>query len=184
LVKLIFTSAKPPSLKHKSMVAALQYTTDVLNKYFGSVFAQSGPVVVLGNLVQPDGSVATANDNRVIITLVNIELTTKKAPIALGNRQSPGTAAAASTPNYRLYILMSAHFSNYTEGLKYLDKGIEFFTNSPILDAAADTNMPAGIAMIEFAVENLSYEQIQSVWAASGARYQPSVVYRLNIISK
>jgi hypothetical protein len=167
------------------MLEALQCITDVLDKYLKNLFGLTEDVVVLGKLVNADGTVLQANENRIVVSLINMEVTTAKTPIALGNRQVPIPSASPSvTPGYHLYLLMSANFNEYASALKFLDALVVYFTNNPILDAVIAPELPVGITRLELAFENTSYEQIQSIWATAGAKYQPCVVYKLSIVKK
>ncbi len=136
---------------------------------------------VLNRLVGADGSLPQMNLDKVVISLVNVEKR-GKAPVSLGYKSvtdaGPGKAAVG---NHTLFLLVSSNFYDYAETLKFLDMAIGFFEANAVIEAGTFPDIPQGIAKLEFAVESTPFDQLQNIWEAIGAKYQPSVVYKLTI---
>jgi hypothetical protein len=79
--------------------------------------------------------------------------------------------------------LFSSNFADYAEGLKFLNAAILFFQVHTFLDAATYPQMPEGLSKIEFDIEKLTYHQMHSLWTSMGAKYLPSVIYRMRLIT-
>jgi len=45
------------------------------------------------------------------------------------------------------------------------------------------SNIPTGLTKLEFEIEKITYHQMQSLWTAMGAKYQPSVIYKLRLVT-
>lgn len=93
-----------------------------------------------------------------------------------------------------LYILITANFQNkqldtptddYVEGLKQLSYAILFFQsknvftrgNSPIL-----ANYDEALSKIVVELYSYSFEQLYNFWSVVGAKYLPSVLYKVKTI--
>lgn len=135
--------------------------------------------VVLGRIVEPNGTVDDRLSGNVVICLANI---VKQSSLSgtLGYK-SPASAQVPVPSNYTLYILCTAFESNYLDVLRLLDVVMKFFDATPVMNHRNFPGLPTEIEKLEFAMENLSFEQLQSVWTAMGAKYQPSVVYKVSV---
>jgi len=60
---------------------------------------------------------------------------------------------------------------------------IMFFQVNAILDAHSYANIPSGLSKLEFDIEKINYQQMQGLWTAMGAKYQPSVLYKLRLVT-
>ena len=66
---------------------------------------------------------------------------------------------------------------------KVLNSAILFFQIHPMLDSSAYSTIPAGLHKLEYEIEKLGYHQMHSLWTAMGAKYQPSVIYKVRLIT-
>ncbi|AYL99029.1 DUF4255 domain-containing protein [Mucilaginibacter celer] len=163
---------------------ALRFTNDVLDQFLRNRFGLDESRVLLNNLIEGDGSIPTANQNKVVISLINIEKDTNK-PFNTRNQRLPNGNFTDISPEERfnLYILVSANFDDYNESLKFLNAAITFFQVNTCLSSATSSNLPQGITKLEFEIEKMTYHQMHSLWTAMGAKYQPSVVYKMWLIT-
>jgi hypothetical protein len=51
------------------------------------------------------------------------------------------------------------------------------------LDASSYSGIPPGLNKLEFEIEKISYHQMQGLWTSMGAKYIPSVIYQVRLIS-
>ena len=93
---------------------ALSCLTDEINLFFRSKLKINEDKAVLSGIVSADGTMAIREENKVIITLVNVEREKTAA-----NNAVPHTSLPL---NINLYVLFSAYFSaaNYPEALRFL----------------------------------------------------------------
>ncbi len=164
--------------------SALQFTCDVMGQFLKNRLGLDENKVLLNNLIEGNGSLPQENQNKVIVSLINIEKETSR-PFYNRNQQV-STEKYADTnlsERYNLDILISANFENYSETLKFLDEVLLFFQVNNSFDSSTFSKMPEGIPRLEFEIEKITYHQMQSLWTAMGAKYQPSVIYKMRLIS-
>lgn len=163
---------------------ALKFTRDVLDQFLKNRFGLDENIVVLNNVVDSTGASPTANQNKVVISLINIEKETARPFYVKNQRVSNGSYSDISpSEKYNLDLLISANFDDYQETLKFLSAVIMFFQINLCLDSGSSSSMPAGMSRLEYDIEKLSYHQMHSLWTAMGAKYQPSVIYKTRLIT-
>jgi hypothetical protein len=163
---------------------ALQFTNDVLDQFLRNRFGTDESKVVLNNLIEGNGSLPQINQNKVVISLINIEKETAKAFYVRNQKLTSGNYSDVSpAERYNLDLLISSNFDDYSETLKFLNAVIVFFQVNNSLDAGSFSGIPAGFTKLEFEIEKISYHQMQSLWTAMGAKYQPSVIYKMRLLT-
>jgi len=163
---------------------ALQFTGDVLNQFLKNRFSLDENKVLLNNLVEANGSAPAENQNKVVISLINIEKETAQ-PFYVRNKKMEGGDFAVTNPGerYNLDILISSNFDDYSETLKFLNAVISFFQAHSTLDNHSFPSAPTGLIKLEFEIEKISYHQMQSLWTAMAAKYHPSVIYKMRLVT-
>lgn len=156
---------------------ALQFISEILNDFLKKKLNTNESKVILNRVVNADGSPPKENDNKIVFTLINIE-----EEISLQQ-----TALKVNTTNkigknfHTIYILVHSNFEYYAESLELLDFTIDFFIENPIFNEASSPNFPVELERVRLEPINLTIEQICSLWSSIGAKYQPSVLYRVRI---
>ncbi|MCW3072047.1 MAG: hypothetical protein JWO44_1937 [Bacteroidetes bacterium] len=163
---------------------ALQFSSDVLGQFLKNRLSLDEDKVVLNNLIEGNGSLPEINRNKVVISLINIEKETLRPFYVRSEKLSNGNFADQSpSERYNLDLLISANFDSYNESLRFLGAVIQFFQVNTSLDAAFSSAIPAGLTRLEFEIEKISYRDMQSLWTAMGAKYQPSVIYKMRLVT-
>jgi hypothetical protein len=162
---------------------SLQFTNKLLGQFLKNRFKLDEEKTVLNNLVDPDGSIPRMNQNKVVLSLINIEKETNQ-PFYIQNKKLENGNYSNFNPveRYNLDILISSNFDDYIESLKFLDAVIYFFQINNYLDASSSSSIPEGLTKLEFEYEKNSYHQMHSLWTAMGAKYQPSVIYKMKLV--
>ncbi|HYG51033.1 MAG TPA: DUF4255 domain-containing protein [Flavobacteriales bacterium] len=163
---------------------ALQFTQSILDQFLRNRFGLDESIVILNNIVDSTGSPPSENQNKVVLSLINIEKETLKPFYNKNQRHSNGLFADSNpSERYNLDLLVSANFEDYHETLKFLGASMLFFQVNPCLDSGSSGEIPAGTNKLEFDIEKLTYHQMHSLWTAMGAKYQPSVIYKMRLIT-
>lgn len=118
------------------------------------------------------------------VTLINIEEERSVQPLPQ-LKSTPGGTVAKSNPLVRLnfHLLFSANFDgHYDEALKHLGYTITFFQAQNVFTPANAPDLPAGIEKLIFELVSLPLEQQNNIWASLGAKYRPSVVYKMRML--
>ncbi|MGB0929164.1 MAG: DUF4255 domain-containing protein [Chitinophagales bacterium] len=158
----------------------LPVIADELNEFFKLKFDLNEDKVILSSVVNQDGTISIPEENKVIVTLVNIE----KDPARSGGSHSSVVGMNAPI-NINLYVLFSAYFNtkNYNEALKFISGVIGFFQGKMTFDHRNTPMLPRHADKVIVELISMNLEELGRVWMAIGAKYLPSVLYRVRTIS-
>lgn len=162
---------------------ALVFTKNILDQYLQNKYGIADSIVLINNITSADGSIPQQNQNKVVISLINIEQETNQ-PFYNRKNQLPSGDYVNSTPKdrFNLDLLITAMFDDYQETLKFLNDSIMFFQAHENVGPNSYSNLPVGINKLSYVLEQLNYSKMHSLWTALGAKYTPSVVYRMKLI--
>ena len=153
----------------------LQFITDALNSFMQNRFALSETIVLLSPLNNADGTQPPESENKVLVTLLNLEMNANQA---LGNNL-PGHHQLVPPANFEITFIVSTRFPDYAKALKFCDAVASFFQANPVLDRSAFPSMPAEVDPLKVVFQSLSLQEMQDLWRDLGVSYQPSMVYRV-----
>lgn len=165
---------------------ALTHIKNQLNQYFKRTFAITEEIAVLSNIVEQDGSVPTLADNKLIISLVNIEHETRVQTIPARNGGFSGVNPKHAAPiHLNLYVMFSANFAsgNYEEALKFLSHTITFFQKNPVFTRQSTPDLDPAISKLILDIENLNVKDLSSLWSVISSKYIPSILYRIRMVT-
>jgi hypothetical protein len=179
---------------------ALEFIAEELNQYFKRKDPSNfGNVdcVVLSGLMKPDGTFALPTDQgddnfKVILTLINLE--EDRVAESQYNYQKINDRIQVVNPpvNINAYILFSVFANNYATALRLLSYVISFFQTNSIFDSTQYPQMNAKVAAdkpwekigrLLPTLHPISFEQQNNLWAALGAKYMPSAIYKIRTMS-
>ncbi len=118
------------------------------------------------------------------LTLINIEEERSVQQLPQLKPTAIGTTAK-SNPKVRLnfHLLFSTNFeNNYDEALKHIGYVITFFQARNVFLPSSHPSLPTGVEKLIFELLSLSLEQQNNMWAALGAKYRPSLVYKMRML--
>lgn len=153
-----------------------------LNEYLSGLLGTSEELVVVSNLLGPDGSPAPNVNNRVILFLTSIDKDTVTQRLPEGR----ASAFSGSQPLFlNIYLMVAANFTgaNYPEALKFLSLVIGFFHRQPVIDHANSPDLDQRIDKLVLDIENTSPQAMSNIWGVLGGRYLPSVLYRVRMVA-
>jgi hypothetical protein len=146
-----------------------------LNEFFRLKFGLKEDRVIISNLVNQDGSSSVKDENRIILSLVLIQ-----EEKTIGNIHQ-----GVSKPVYiNLFLLFSASFNEKlnTDALKFLTAVISFFQNKSTFNQQNTSNLNDGINKLTFEIVNQSFQEQSNLWSTLGAKYMPSILYKVRMI--
>lgn len=166
--------------------AAITHIAGELNQYLKRSFDLTEDLVVISNILEQDGSVATHVNNKIVVSLVNIEKDSvpyrHKGPVNAGANRF----TVSSPPVFfNLYLLFASCFvgSNYREGLKFISNTIGFFQSQPVFDRHNTPGLDRGIDKLILDVENLNMHDLSGLWGMLSGRYLPSIMYKVRMVT-
>jgi len=166
--------------------AAITQLANDLNESLRKTFRLDESIVAVSNTVEQDGSLPLQANNKVAVSLINIERETFSH-----NNGMPGSAgfsrsAKGHEPVYlNLYVMFSICFggNNYLESMKFLSSTIAFFQRRPVFDHSNSPEMDDRIDKLVMDIENLSIQDLSNLWGVLGGKYYPSVLYRVRMVA-
>lgn len=166
--------------------AALEILRGEINDYLKSLpeLNISGTsVVTLSNVAKEDGAIEIPNNN-LGLSLVNIE-EERIGRDVVPHRVNPDNSISHLNPEIRLnlLVLFVAHFNDYKTSLQYISGLIRFFQKKSVFSPDTSPAMPLGLKKLVVELQQLNFEQQNNLWAALGAKYLPSVLYKVRAIS-
>lgn len=164
---------------------AFSFLLEELNGYLNTRYPSVEPHAVLSALLNQDGTVPPAIENKLVLSLVNVE---REAAMPSSGMQarSGGSGYSQSTPalNLNLYLLVTAHFgSNYTESLKFLSGALTFFQGKPVFQAQNSPGFPKELDKLGLDMVSLDFQALNNLWSNLGGKYLPSALYKVRMIS-
>ena len=165
---------------------ALTFISNFLNKEIKMNYGIDEDRVMVSSLINPDGSVSDNIENKIIISVINLEheTTVKSANTYIsGNTNNFGKIAPPVYLN--LYLLVSANYDsgNYLEALKMLSSVIGIFQSNTYFTKQINPDMPAPLDKLTFEIFNLPINELSHIWSGIGAKYVPSILYKVRMIT-
>lgn len=156
-----------------------------MNEFMRAQLRINEDKVLISGIVNQDGSVAVQGENKVLLTLLNIEKETYGKNNMLPAQISKVSGAAVNALNINLLIMFSAYFNgnNYAEALRFVAFVISFLQQKNVFTSQNTPGLDAGIEKLVFEIENLSTERLNNTWATIGAKYMPSVYYKMRMVT-
>ena len=140
-------------------------------------------LISLSGILKQDGTVAIA-DNSMALTLINLEEeTTMGVPV---NYINSGNDHGLVNPDLHLnmHLLVTANYNNYAEGLKSLGLVLRFFQGQNVFNAENSADIESvGVQKLIVKLCKIPFEKQNHVWGTLGAKYMPSAIYKVTMIS-
>lgn len=140
--------------------------------------------VSLINLVEQDGSIDHLPQNKILCSLINVEEEKRANNQAFKYvENADGFVKRNADLNLNLYILFVAFHQHYGESLKSLSNVISFFQQKRVFNTILSQGDQQESTKLVLELYTPSFEQINQLWGALGAKYAPSLIYKIRMIT-
>lgn len=171
--------------------SALEFLTNELNSYLKTKNNVMEDKVVLTNVATQEGNWAIPN-NKLGISLINIEeeRVFKEQRAAYVNRNGESEQYNPEI-KLNLYVLITSNYTSgeinadnteYLEGLKQLSNVIAFFQQKNVFNTSNSPSLDPAIGKLVVELFSYSFEQLYNFWTVIGAKYLPSILYRVRLM--
>lgn len=148
--------------------------------------ANSNPFVQLANIAWHDTESAagtTEDKSSAFITLINIE--EDRISKSQENFVRRDNVITYKNPKIylNLYLLFSVNLNSYTESLKRLSFILQFFQYRNVFTSLNSPALPANVDELILDLYTISFQDLNNLWGILGAKYLPSVMYKLRLIT-
>lgn len=163
---------------------ALTFLANEMNEHFKTKFKLNEDIVVLSSLKGADGTSNVPGENKLVLTLINIEEEKTLKNAAVPTRGNTGGMMPPPIA-LNLHVLISTHFtnSNYPESLKFISEVISFFHHKNVFTPQTSPNLANGMDKLTVELYSHSVEENNSLWQMLGSTYTPSVAYKVRMLS-
>jgi hypothetical protein len=164
--------------------ASLTHLANHLNQFLRYQYQLAEDIVAVSNLLAQDGTVAPHINNKVVVSLVNVEKDST-AHRAGGDARLLNSAVYAPPVYLNLYVIIAANFSgpNYPEALKFISSTISYFQRLPLFDHSTTPDLDNRIEKLVLDIENLKTHELSNLWTVLSGRYLPSVLYKVRMVA-
>ncbi|QJD96198.1 DUF4255 domain-containing protein [Mucilaginibacter robiniae] len=163
---------------------ALKCIAEEINELFRVKLKVNDDRIIISGLTSQDGSTAIQSENKIVITLVNIEKEING--LNAGSTLSAGQSVKKNqSTNVNLTLMFSAYFAanNYPEALRFISFIIAYFQSNGVFTHANTPGLDSRIDKMMIEMVNFSPEQHNNIWSMLGAKYMPSVIYKLRMLT-
>lgn len=162
----------------------LQFIVGELNRFLKTRFGLNENMVVLSGIVNIDGTPALQQDNRIVLTMINVE-EERVAASAPGYASSGGSSSQLYPPvSINLHLLFAGYFpgSNYAEALKFISAVLAFFQSRHTFVRQQYPALPENVDKLVFDLLKFTYQDLSHLWGMLGSKHMPSVGYRMRML--
>jgi hypothetical protein len=162
---------------------ALDFISNYLETYLESQPGASTNYILLGNISGMGVNGGAALQNKIILSVVNIE--EDRISRSSDNYTRIDQQIVYQNPPVflNLDILFAANYTEYLTSLQLLSNVIKFFQYQNVFTPLNSPNFPQGIEKLIFDMKTLSLQDLNYLWGILGSMYVPSVVYKMRLIS-
>ncbi len=162
----------------------LNFLLAELNIFLGMPMQSSEPLAVLSSLTNLDGTISIGIENKIIISLVNVEREAAAGSLAAVNRTPSEIYSRVNPPlSLNLSVLVSASFpTNYGEALRLLSRALACFQAKQSFNAQNSPSLPREIARLSLDLMSLNTQDMNYLWSILGTKYLPSALYKVRML--
>ncbi|MBL4662486.1 MAG: DUF4255 domain-containing protein [Flavobacteriaceae bacterium] len=164
----------------------LTFVTELLNQELKMTFGFNDNRVVASSLVNPDGSMPSNAENKIVVSVINLEHETAiKSMSNYVTDGGKGYGKIAPPVHLNLYLLVSANYdsNNYIEANKILSAIIGVFQANPYFNKQTNPDMKPPLEKLTFEIFNLPINELSHIWSGIGAKYVPSIIYKVRMLT-
>lgn len=165
---------------------SLEILKKIIQNYLSSLpelNLTSTDFIELSSVVNQNGSIAIP-ENKLGLTLVNVE---EERVVKSQKSVSIASDGKISQVNpeikLNLFILVSSNFKEYDNGLQFLSAVIRCFQSNSVFTPENTPEMDSSLQKLIVELFTLNFEQQNHLWGSLGAKYLPSVLYRVRLIT-
>lgn len=156
-----------------------------LNSHLRQKFQLTEDKLTISGLVGQDGAIAVNEENKLILSLLNVENEPASGSSVEYRIQGNRATKLRQSIHVNVYFLVAAHFAseNYDEALKYVSETISYFQVNNYFDKGNTEDMPANLEKLIVEMCRWKIQETSQMWHMIGAKFLPSVAYKMRLLS-
>lgn len=162
---------------------ALKAIEDDVNAFFKQRRGNSMDTMVLSSLSGAQEGNSPSSENKIYLFLTRIS-EEFNVPTNGYRRTSSGEMQQVNEPAHLcLHIMLAAVFKDYPTGLQVLSEVIGYLNGKLLFTRDNTPSMHKDLERFVLKMVTLDYSQQSLLWGTLGAKYSPSVIYSLRLLS-
>jgi hypothetical protein len=146
------------------------------------------PKVVLSSIVNPDGSIATRDENTILVSLMDVRQESASPNVVRAQYQTTdglNYKATTSSLQVNLYVIFVMYFegNKAKEALNYMTYVLRFFQTKSVFTSLNTPGLPPNVDKLEFTLETMDFQQKGYMWGLLGIKYMPFLLYKARLLS-
>ncbi|MCW5519044.1 DUF4255 domain-containing protein [Aureitalea sp. L0-47] len=165
---------------------AIGFLTEFLNRHLKLTCGLDHDIVVASNLVNPDGSITENIQDKIVVSVINMEQETyMKSHNHYMTDGGDSFRKAAPPVHLNIHLLISANYNSkkYLEALKMLSSVITTLQSYPFFIKQEHPDMQDPLSKLTLEFMNLPVNELSNIWNGIGTKYVPSILYKMRIIT-
>ncbi|WP_298902554.1 Pvc16 family protein [uncultured Psychroserpens sp.] len=158
-----------------------QFISNELEQYLRQTLSLNENHVVCNPVINTDGSIPMQNQNKVVLSLLNIQQEASRSMMNISRNTHSADIVSNQPEQYSINVLVTSSFEDYLEALNFLDKAMRFFQKHALISPESNPNLPEGLLKLSFEFEATNYAEMESIWTILGTKHQPCIIYKLRI---
>jgi hypothetical protein len=162
---------------------ALSIIKTDLNVFIKQKAGITTDMLTLSRIMEQNGEL---NIENLGLSLVRIEEDTTSKKLSTYQNSGDGNILRVNPEiSLNLYVLFTANFgkSNYEDALKFLSYVVAFFQGKNVFNHENTMKLDPDIEKLIIELVTPSFEQQNHLWGTIGAKYLPSVMYKIRLVS-
>ena len=164
------------------LYTTIQFVKNKLNAYFRNTSRWAEEKAIIANVSAVQSGSDPEFSDKLLISLAHLNL--EYAVLNQHGKVLSGEQFNRVQPpvTFNTDLLFSASSIKYEESLKLLSDTITFFQANHFYDPTNSPDLPKGIQKISLSVLDLDYHESSQLWSKIGAKYIPSILYRMRLV--
>lgn len=171
-------------------MANIQTTLELVRQKLNESFKNADPRgnedwVILSDIADHEGRAHEEAKNKIVMLLANIQHETVVSTYSPTVQSNANRYSVVTPPLYiDLFVLFLANFydRNYPDGLGMISRTISFFQQNPWFTHQNLPGLDPIIDKLTFEITNLDLVDLSYLMGMIGAKYLPSVYYKVRMI--
>jgi hypothetical protein len=162
---------------------AMTTVREDINAFFKRRYRESKDRILLSGFSDPQGNLPADAEDNIFFLLTRIS---QEMNIAAGGKteRAPGLVPHVREPAFlNLHVMFAAMYRRYETGLQALSEVIAYLQGKPVYTVQNTPKMDPSLGTLAFKMVTVDYAQQSYLWGALGAKYAPSVLYSLRLLT-
>jgi hypothetical protein len=156
---------------------------DELSHYIQARIGNTNSEAKAAYLVNEQGALAFDNSQLAVMLVGIHEEKLGKSPVPTVREIGNGYGYVNPDINLNFHLVFGAHFNVYMVSLQWISFVVSFFQIKSVFTHANTPGLDNKIEKLYVELVSPSFEELNHLWATIGAKYMPSALYKIRMVT-